>query len=120
MIAMPDEELHRSRLVALGRTIAAKPSLFEMRCRDDQLVADEAAGRKSFVCMRSPRRRMRTSVHPDGAAAFRCLRPHVNGDQALVVRIALFPDSKISDSAHLVRKNVSITLMIAEREARRI
>jgi hypothetical protein len=40
--------------------------------------------------------------------------------QLLSVRIPLFPDSKISHSAHLVRHDVSIALMMAQGQARRI
>src|SRR5207248_8342108 len=85
MIAVANDVLHDSSLIALRRTIPSQPSLFEVRCVDDQRVAHELACRKALERMRRPCWGMRAVVHPDHAVAFRGLRPNVNRDQALGV-----------------------------------
>ena len=48
------------------------------------------------------------------------LRPDVDGDQALRVCLALFPDPEIAERAHLVRREIRLALMMPQRDAGRV
>ncbi len=120
MIAVTDDELRHRSLVALRRTVPPQPTLLEVRRIDDQRISGEPASGKSREAMRSPGRRMRTAIHPDDPMSLRGLGPHIYGDQLLVVWIALLPHSEIPHRAHLIRHDVGVALVMAERQARGI
>ena len=117
MIAVPHKELRDGRLVAFRRPVAPEPSLLEMRCVDDEGIADELAGGEATERVRCPGGWVGPAVHPDHAMAFRHLRPPVDGDEPLRVRVALFPRAEVACRAHLVRRHVRVALMIPQRDA---
>ena len=63
---------------------------------------------------------MGTSIHPDNPMPFGRLCPDMDGDQALRVFLALFPDPEIAERSHLVRRKIRLALMMPQRDAGRI
>ncbi len=117
VIAVTNEELDERRLIAFWQAVAAKPALFEMRGLYLERLPDEASRREPHPGVRRPARRMRTSVHPDGAVAFEGLVVPVNGDQSLRVRVAFFPRARVADRAHRIGRDVAVALVVAKRDA---
>ena len=119
MVAMADEELDHRRLVALRRAVAAQPALLHVRRGHDRaaLPTKRPVENPLYVCGAQAGGCGRPSIQIS-STPFRRLSPHVDGDQPLVVRIALFPDSEVADGAHLVRSDVSVALMVTECQAR--
>src|SRR6186713_244511 len=70
--------------------------------------------------MWSIRGRVRPAVHPDGPLPFERLTEPVNCDEAMRFRVALFPCTRVSQCAHLVWSDVTVTLMMPKSEARGI
>src|SRR4029453_13792613 len=106
VIAMPHEELRDGRLIAFRRAVSPQPSLLQGRGGDDERVADVFAVGEATKRMRRPGRWMRPAVHPDHAMAFGNLRPPVNGDETLRMRIPFLPCAEVTSGAHLVRRDV--------------
>src|SRR5687767_540301 len=120
MIASPDEELLERRLVAFGNPVPREPALLQVRGTYRQRGAHETAGRESHPGMRSVGRRVWPTVHPDGSFPFERLAEPVNGDQLVRVRVAFLPRPRVAERAHLIRGDIAIALMMAQREPRRI
>jgi hypothetical protein len=121
VIAVPDEELAERGLVALRHAVAASQcTVLHVGGVDHQSGAHEAPGREAAKCVRRPGRWMRPPIHPDDSMALRGLRPEVNSDQSLRVRIALFPDPEIPERPHLIRRDVGLALVVAQSDSRRI
>jgi hypothetical protein len=57
---------------------------------------------------------MGTSIHPDNPMPFGRLCPDVDGDQALRVFLALFPDPEIAERPHLVGRKIRLALMMPQ------
>src|SRR5207244_9806107 len=76
------------------------------------------AGGEAAERVRGPGWWMGTPIHPDHPMAFGDLRPPVDRHQPLRVRITLLPRAEVAGRAHLVRRHVSITLMMAQRHTR--
>src|SRR5678816_4864420 len=70
--------------------------------------------------MRGVRGRMRTAVHPDGPFPFERLTEPVNRHEAMRFGVALFPCTRVSQCAHLVWSDVTVTLVMPKGEARGI
>src|SRR3954464_12008356 len=117
VIAVPDEELDKGRLIALRQAVSPQPALLERRGLDFESLPDETSGRKAHPGVRRPRRRVRTAVHPDGAMSFERLVVPMNRDEPLRVWIPFFPRSRVADRPDGVRRHVAVALMMAERDA---
>src|SRR5207249_7584622 len=65
-------------------------------------------------------RRMRAAVHPDRARLFVGTDVVLDRNEFLTLRIALFPDAQLQRTAIDVRRDVYLTLMFLEGQARRV
>ncbi len=63
---------------------------------------------------------MGPAVHPDGPLAFERLTEPVDRDEAMRVRVSLFPCPRVSECPHLVWRGVAVALMMPKRQPRRI
>ncbi len=120
MVAMTDDEFHHIGLIAFGKPVAPQPTLLEVRRVDHERISHELARREPLIGMRGPGGRMRTAVHPDRPESLGSLRPDMNGDQLHGMRVPVFPNAEVSHGAHLIRRDVTIALVVLESQPRRI
>src|SRR4029079_17055121 len=121
VVVVPDEVLHQRGLIALWHAVAAAKRAVLHVCRaNDESIPDELARREPPERVWCPCRRVRTPVHPNDPMSFRCLRPYMNRNQALRVFLTLFPDAEVTERSHLIRSEIGLTLMVPQRDARRV
>jgi hypothetical protein len=121
MVAVTHEKLRQRCLIALRNPVAApkRPGLHVSRAYDER-VADKLTCRKSPEGVWCPCGRVWPAVHPDDSVSFRCLRPEVNRQQPLRTQVALFPDAEVAERAHLVGREIRLTLVMTEGHSGRV
>ncbi len=119
-ISVPQEMLGHGGFIALRKTVAARPALFDVRGVHRQDVAFPFTGGKSHKRVRGIRGRMRTAVHPDGARLLISADVIFDRDHLLRVRILLVPDPQMQRSMINIRRHVHPALMFLQREARSV
>src|SRR5580700_5215048 len=95
MVAMPDEVLDESSLVAFWQSVAADPALLNMGSGDGQDVAVPFARGKSHPGVCRIGRRVVAAIHPDDAILFISADVLLYGDDVLGLGIFFDPDSQL-------------------------
>ena len=119
-VAVAQEEIRHGRLVAAGQAVAPHPPLLDVRGLHHQRVAHEPTGGEAAGGMRRPGWRVRSAVHPHRPEPFRRLAVDVDGDQPLRPRVTVLPDPEVAGRAHLVRRDISLALVVAQRHPGRV
>lgn len=88
--------LYDGSLIALDQPVAANPGPFKMRRIDGQDVAFIFSGGKPHPGVLRVGGRMWTPVHPNGPISLGDLAEHLEGDEALRVRIPLLPEPEVA------------------------
>ena len=116
-ISVPQKMLGHGGLVALGKPVAARPTLLDMRSVNGQYVAFPLAGGKPHEGMHSVIGRMQTAIHPDGARLLIGADVIFDGDYLLRIGIFFLPNPEMQRAMVDVWGNVNAALVVLQREA---
>src|ERR1700730_13312015 len=117
MIGVPDEVLDQRGLVTVAESVAANPTLFQVRGVDGENIVFPFAGRKPRPGVRRGVGRMRAAVHPERTGLFVVIDVLFNGDEFLRDRVALIPDLQIQRAAIDIGDDVDFALIFGYGEA---
>ena len=117
VVAMPDEMLHQSRLIAFRQPIPSNPTLLDVRRIYSQDIAFPFAGGETHPGVRGVFGGMRPVIQPNGPSLFVRADVILDRDRSLRLRIALLPNVQVQRPAINVRSHVHLALMLGQRQA---